>query len=261
MRHDDVIRVLGPIDLLTPSGPISVGSRSVRALLGALVVAAGHAVSSDHLQAAVWGDDPPPSAASSLQTYVSRLRHILGADAVVRADHTYRLAVTRRHVDALRFEDLLNRANEVRGDPQRCQSLTREALSLWRGEPFGDLVDDEAFRLEALRLDELRVAAMELALETEMALGRHEIVVAELECAVHEHPYRERFWYLLIEALLRDNRRIEALQACHRLRDSLADAGLHAGDELQQLEAQIHDGSFEIGDDASDAARGRPRST
>lgn len=63
MRCDDMIRVLGPMDLLTPAGPRSVGSSNNRALLGALVVSAGHAVAVDQLQAAVWGDMPPESVA------------------------------------------------------------------------------------------------------------------------------------------------------------------------------------------------------
>ena len=98
---------------------------------------------------------------------------------------------------------------------------------------------EPAFQLEALRLDELRIATMELSLETEMALGRHELVVGELESAVEEHPYRERLWYLLIEALAGADRRIEAIRACDRLRTLLADVGLDATDELRRVEDRI----------------------
>ena len=239
MRRDDMIRVLGPIDLLTASGARSIGSRHTRALLGALVIAAGHAVSTHQLQIALWGDSPPSSADNSLQTYVSRLRRVLGHDTIVRADHSYRLDVSRSQIDALCFEDLLTEAAESRSQPGRCQRLCRRALALWRGEPFGDLADAEPFQLELIRLDELRVTTMELALETELALGGHEIAVAELEVAVQEYPYRERLWHLLIEALLRDDRRVEALRACQNFRDTLAGAGLEPGDELRRLEDRI----------------------
>jgi serine/threonine-protein kinase PknK len=239
MERDTVVRVLGPIDVVTSSGVHPVGSRNVRAVLGGLVVAAGHAVSTALLSAIVWGDDPPNSAENSLQTYVSRIRGLLGHDAVVRADHSYRLAAERDQIDALRFEDLLIRATEARSDPVDCRPLCREALALWRGEPFGDLGEEEAFRLETLRLEELRLAAMELHLETDLELGRHEIIVAELESAVREYPYRERLWYLLAEALLRDDRRVEALRACTGLRDALATVGLDPGAELHQLESRI----------------------
>jgi DNA-binding SARP family transcriptional activator len=239
MQRDDMIRVLGPIDLLTASGTQSIGSRQARALLGALVIAAGHAVPTHQLRIALWGDSPPSSADNSLQTYVSRLRRVLGHDAIVRADHSYRLDVSRSQIDALRFEDLLTDAAESRSQPGRCQLLCRRALALWRGEPFGDLADAEPFELEVIRLDELRVTTMELALETELALGGHEIAVAELEVAVQEYPYRERLWHLLIEALLRDDRRVEALRACQNFRETLAGAGLEPCDDLRRLEDHI----------------------
>jgi DNA-binding SARP family transcriptional activator len=239
MDRDWVIRVLGPIDLLTVSGVQPIGSRHCRALLGALVLSGGQVVSVDRLRAVLWGDAPPKSADNSLQTYVSRLRRLVGSDALLHSDHAYQLAVERDQIDALRFEDLLMRATEFRSEPQRCRALCREALALWRGDPFGDLCDDEAFRLESRRLEELRLGVMELELEAELALGNHEIVVAELESAVEEYPYREHLWYLLIEALLRSDRRVDALRACHRLGDALGQVGLDAGDELRRVEEGI----------------------
>lgn len=239
MRDDDRIRVLGPIDLDTAEGSRSVGGRNARRLLGALVIGAGRAVSADRLQWAIWGDEPPRSAAGSLQTYIARLRRLLGRDRIERVDHSYRLAVERRQVDAIRFEDLVVEASDVDDDPRRCLTLCDEALGLWRGDPFGDFVDDEPFRLESARLIELRITAMEIALRCELALGHPEIVVAELESAVQEHPFREHLWYLLIESLAADDRRIEALQACNQLRETLTAAGLEPRDELDRLEAWI----------------------
>lgn len=239
MQQTDVIRVLGPIDLLTQAGPQPIGSRHCRAVLGMLVLGGGRAVSIDRLRWGLWGEMPPKSAENSLQTYVSRLRHVVGSDALEHADHSYRLGVRREQIDALQFEDLLARATELRSEPEQCQALCREALALWRGDPFGDLCDHEAFRLEARRLEELRVGVMELAMEAALALGNHEIVIAELESAVEEHPYREHLWYLLIEALIRGERRVEALRACHRLDRALGEVGVDAGAELRRIEERI----------------------
>jgi DNA-binding SARP family transcriptional activator len=258
MDGSDLIRVLGPVDIVLGGQATGVGSRHGRALLAALVVAAGHAVSVRQLEAAVWGDDPPRSSDDSLHTYVSRLRHLLGHDTIERADHSYRLVVGRSQIDALRFEDLLAEAEQHRADPETCLRLSREALGLWRGEPFGDLADDDAFRLEAMRLDELRVAAMELALESELALGRSGIVVAELDSAVEEYPYRERLWYLLIRALQREDRRVEALRACQHLRALLAEAGLGPGDELRTLEAEILGNGTAPGSEGTAPGRATP---
>ncbi len=237
-----VIRVLGPIDVITPAGPRSVGGPQARVVLGALAMGAGQAVPVDHLHQALWGDHPPESADNTLQSYISNLRQILGADAIPRTDHAYGLEIGGQDIDAVRFETLLGRAIAAKADPEECQRICREALHLWRGRPFGDLADDETFRLEAYRLGELRLAAMELSMEAEMALGNHELVVAELEVAVEEHPYREHLWYLLIEALAACDRRVEALRACGRLRTVLAEVGVAAADELLWLEQQLLEG-------------------
>lgn len=234
-----LIRVLGPVDVVVPDGAVRIGSRNERAVLAGLVLAARRALPVDVLRDIVWTDEPPTSAEASIHTYVSRLRHLLGSDAIERADHSYRLNVSRSQIDAARFEDLVDEASAVRRDAPRCAELCREALGLWRGEPFGDLGDEEAFRLEAFRLEELRLVAMELALGAEIELGHHEIAAAELESAVREHPYREHLWYLLAEALERDGRRIEALRACEQLRSVLAEAGLEARPELTALEQRI----------------------
>lgn len=233
------ILVLGPVDVETPNGSHHIGSRNERAVLAALAMSAGRSLPISQLRDVVWPDRAPTSTDGAIHTYVSRLRHLLGSDAIERVDHAYRLVADRSQIDAVHFEDLVDAASEARADARRCADLCHDALALWRGAPFGDLGDEEPFRLESFRLDELRVAAMELALGSEIELGHHEIAAAELESAVREHPYRERLWYLLIDALRRDDRRIEALQACARLRDVLADAGLAAAPELVELERQI----------------------
>lgn len=242
MQQDHLIRVLGPIDVLTPSGAVAVGGRQVRALLGALVIGVGHSVSVDHLEEVLWDDDPPHSADNTLQSYVSHLRQILGADAVIRVDHSYELIASPDNVDALRFGSLLSEALAIKDDAARRRQVGREALALWRGPAFGDLADDEAFKLEAYRLDEMRIAAMELCLAADLALGNHDLIVGELEAAVEEHPYRERLWFLLIETLAGSGRRVEALRACARLRRVLSSVGVQAGDELTTLEQQILEG-------------------
>ena len=242
MANEWSIRVLGPVDVMTPDGPAPVGGPQARAVLAALAIGAGHAVRVHHLHQTLWGDHPPDSADNTLQSYISDLRHILGAAAIVRIDHAYRLDVGAQNIDAVCFETLLGRAIAAKDDPEECLGLCRDALRLWRGRPFGDLADDEAFRLEAYRLDELRLATMELSIEAELALGNHDLVVGELEVAIEEHPYREHLWYLLIGALAGRGRRVEALRVCRRLREVLAEVGVEAGDDLLSLEQQILEG-------------------
>lgn len=239
MLDGHVICVLGPIDVRSPVGVHHVGGVCARRLLGALVVSARHAVPVDQLTEVVWGGRPPPTGCETLQSHVSRLRRLLGAETIVMVDHAYLLDVEVDDVDALRFERLVDEAVAHRCEPEAARSLSHEALGLWRGIPFGDLADEEPFRLEALRLDQLRLAAMELRIEADIALGRAELVVGALEGAVEEFPYREHLWYLLIDALAAEGRRVEALRACDRLRGLLREVGLVAGDELRHREDRI----------------------
>ena len=68
-----------------------------------------------------------------------------------------------------------------------------------------------------------------------MALG-------ELLAATEEQPYREHLWFLLIEALASHGRRVEALRACRKLRNVLAEVGVEAGEDLLSLEQRILQG-------------------
>ena len=109
--------------------------------------------------------------------------------------------------------------------------------------PFGELADVDPFRLEAMRLDELRMLAMETQLEAELEMNHPELVIGTLEAAVQESPYREHLWLMLIEALTRNGRRREALQACHELRSLLGEIGLEPGTSLIALEDRIVQGT------------------
>lgn len=233
-----IIRVLGPVDAVA-SGPLPIGGRLEKMLLAALAVSANHAVSADELSQILWGDDPPASQSNALQTYISRLRAVLGHDRITSEDHSYKLHVTRDDLDALLFESLLAEAVTVRADRSRCLALCKEALHLWRGAPFGDFADRDPFRLEAIRLDELRLFVIELQLECEIDLGHEELVVGSLEALVEEYPYRERIWHLFIAALALSGRRVDALRACNQLRAVLGEVGLEPTAEILQLEETI----------------------
>ena len=242
MRDHNMVRVLGPVDVWTPAGAIEVGGARQRALLGALATGAGRAVSADQLQQVVWGDDPPRTATNTLQTYISHVRELLGDAAIIRRDHSYKLDLRVVDVDALEFERLVRRAR-ADDDASRRWRLCRAALRLWRGAAFGDLADEPSFQLETYRLEELRLTAMELSMGADLELGRHDLVVGELESAVREYPYRERLWHLLVRALVLGDRRVEALRTCEELRRVLADAGITPGEELAELEAAIRHGA------------------
>src|SRR5262249_42121070 len=99
----------------------------------------------------------------------------------------------------------------------------------------------ESFAQPAIvRLEELRVAAIEKRVEADLALGCHSGLVAELEALVAEHPLRERMRAQLMLALYRSGRQAEALEAYRSARAALVDAlGMEPGPPLQRLEQAI----------------------
>jgi DNA-binding response OmpR family regulator len=90
-----------------------VGDRS-QGLLAALAAAGGRVVPDERLIAAVWDEDVPAHATKALQVLVSRTRAACGPDAVVRDARGYRLGLARVEVDALRLDDLTDRARRRR---------------------------------------------------------------------------------------------------------------------------------------------------
>ena len=145
-------------------------------------------------------------------------------------------------LDLQRFESLLDRgrARLAEGEAAEAGGLLREALALWRGSPLAEFAYEAFARNEIGRLEELRVAALELRLEADLALGRHSEVVGELEGLVRDHPLRESFSRLLMLALYRAGRQADALTAYQDARARLVDElGLDPGQALQQLEKQI----------------------
>src|SRR5512145_645103 len=118
------ISILGPIDVVRDGRHVELGSPQQRAVLALLALRPGAYVPLDAIVDALWPEDPPASAAKVVQTYISRLRRALGAEAIDLRDGGYALRVPREAVDAVRFEDLLSRGRAT------------EALSLWRGPPL-----------------------------------------------------------------------------------------------------------------------------
>ena len=106
-------RVLGPLEVEGDGRAVAPGGRRERALLAALILGAGETVSTDRLVAALWGDDPPRSAAKTLQNHVLRLRKALGPAVIETRSPGYRLAAPPAAVDARRFEALIGGARDA----------------------------------------------------------------------------------------------------------------------------------------------------
>ncbi|NND02466.1 MAG: AfsR/SARP family transcriptional regulator [Acidimicrobiia bacterium] len=234
-----LVRVLGPIEVRSDGATLHIGGPLEKKLLGALAISANHAVSVDALSYALWCDQPPVSRDNTLQTYVSRLRAVLGTSRIRSEDHCYELVVGASELDCLVFEALAAEADSMTSDPNRQVELCMRALQLWHGRPYGDFADVEPFRLEVIRLEELKLAIVETRIAAEIALGHEKLVTGSLEALVQEHPFREGFWQLLILALALGGRRVEALRSCGDLRVVLGELGLEPGPTVQRIEEAI----------------------
>ena len=233
------IRVLGPIEVERDGRAVAVGGRNERAVLAALVLSLNRAVSTDTLAWILWGDELPPSAHATLQTYVSHLRSLCG-DVIRFGDDCYTLDLDPAAIDLVAFERLVIAARAaIGGDATTARDAVVAALHLWRGEPFGVLAGDEFVAVEGHRLHELRLEAVELRLEADIELGNEDAAIGHLESAVDDNPYRERLWFLLMTALARTGRRVEAVRAFRSVQDILAETGLEPSAELRDLEADI----------------------
>jgi DNA-binding SARP family transcriptional activator len=122
---------------------------------------------------------------------------------------------------------------------------------MWRGPAFADLQVGGAgigpFAGEALRLEELRLVAVEGRGEARLRTGRHHAVIADLAGTLAEHQFRERLAAQLMVALYRAGRQAEALELFHRVRIALADTmGVDPGDDLIAVYRAILSGSDDL---------------
>jgi hypothetical protein len=128
----------------------------------------------------------------------------------------------------------------ARGLAADASGRLRDALSLWRGPALADFAYESFAQAAIARLEEIRLAAVELRIDADLALGRHDELVGELEALVAEHPLRERLRRYLMTALYRSGRQAEALDAYQNARRALVDElGIEPSPALQELEKAI----------------------
>ena len=233
-------RILGPLEVCAGERALNLGGTRQRRILAALLLATNRPVSLFRLVESVWEGAEPATARRQVQNAVAGLRAVLGragaANAIETHETGYLLRVGPDQLDALVFEQLVDRARAAAadGDPSGAAAALREALGLWRGPVLAGLGGQLA-EVRATRLEEKRLAALEEVIELELAAGAHARLVSELRGLVTEHPLRERFVGQLMVALYRGGRQAEALAAYHELAGRLSgELGLDPGPDLRR---------------------------
>ena len=252
------VQLLGPVEASVEGRPVAIGSGKPRALLALLALHARSVVPADRLIEGLWGEEPPASAHKLVQIHVSQLRKAFAengnAAQIVTRGQGYELDIDAAQVDARWFEHLVELGE------------AREALALWHGPPLHDVAGEPFAAAEIRRLEELRLTALENAIERDLAAGRHREVVGELDGLVREEPLRERLHAQRMLALYRSGRQADALDAYRQARTALVEEiGVEPGPELRRLHDEIlrQDPSLHRADEAvveaaERVAAGRP---
>ncbi|MFJ6895157.1 AfsR/SARP family transcriptional regulator [Streptomyces hokutonensis] len=249
--YEDSVRfsVLGPVRAWRGAQELDLGSPQQRAVLAALLLRRGRPVPLTELLDAVWGEEQPAASVSVLRTYVSRLRKVLepGRDAsqvpslIVSVGDGYIVRLPTDALDLAVFEQRVAEAKTLRaaGELSIAADLLHTALDRWQGAALAGLPGPLA-ESEGSRLNEEHLGALEIRLDLDVELGRHDEVIAELISLSGKHPLREQLCQLLMLALYRSGRQAEALETYRRTRSTLvAELGIEPGAPLQDLHDRI----------------------
>ncbi|MGH3937049.1 MAG: BTAD domain-containing putative transcriptional regulator [Pseudonocardiaceae bacterium] len=242
-------RILGPLEVTKAGRSLPLGGRKQRAVLAILLLNANQTVPIDRLISEVWSDRTPGNPLNTLQVYVSNLRRILEParsgnqqQLLITKEPGYRIQVELEQLDVLQFLKFaaMGRSMLDENRYEEAAAYLHGALELWRGPALVDLADEPFAEGELVVLEESRLVATEARIAADLALGRAEETVGELNSLVLTHPYREHFRGLLMSALYRSGRQAESLAAYQATRKTLRnDLGVDPGPELKELERSI----------------------
>ncbi|MDJ1136892.1 BTAD domain-containing putative transcriptional regulator [Streptomyces iconiensis] len=250
------INILGPLEVVKNSVALTPTAPKLQQVLGFLALHRQQVSQTGDLITEVWGESPPASAQSTLQTYIHKLRRAFTADGpygirsappcadevIQTRPNGYVLTVPQERLDLGRFQRLTAEGQAAlrRSEPAAATRLLSRALAAWRapvlqGAPLGALSARRATALE-----ETRLHVLELRFDAELQLGRYDSTINELKTLLAEHPLHESLHVRLILALHRCGRQKEALAVYDRLRDSLVEElGLDPSEELRRLQGDI----------------------
>lgn len=239
------IRILGPLEVTGPDGPVPLGGLKAKAVLALLALHRERPVSIDDIIALLWRDAPPATAANAVQVYIAAVRKVLShldAVSVQTLPGGYVLHADPSVVDRDRFLNHIGDAHRALVDSDRATAAVayERALAEPQGPALFGLHDFDALRIAGSVLDETELSVFEEHCANESLLGRGALMLPELEQRARRHPFREDLWYLLSLELYRANRQTAALGALRSIRSALVDQlGVDPGARLQNLERRI----------------------
>ncbi|HEX6685235.1 MAG TPA: tetratricopeptide repeat protein [Candidatus Limnocylindrales bacterium] len=241
--EDVRFRVLGPMELTIGRRRLGFGPAKQAAVLAALLVDAGTALSPSTLIDRVWGDDPPAKARETLHSHIARIRSLLGAGpnrvSLTRRSGGYALEVERDRIDLFEFRRMWTVAREQHGTAAERAATLRTAMGLWRGEALDGVTGAWADQVRA-NLRQQRLGTYTLWSRLELDAGHPDVVIEELSGVVAQDRLVEPLVAVLMRALCLAGRAAEALGCYAQTRRHLAEElGTEPGDELRRLNEAI----------------------
>lgn len=240
-------RLLGPLEVRRNGTVLSVKPKKARDLLTMLLIEGSPGASLGQIVDGLWPQKRPNTAINSVHVYISGLRKILGdsdRELIRLLEDGYRIDLDGNYQHALdirRFEErVTSGVAELRaGRDQNALAALDEALGLVYGRMLADVADEPFAQLKLAYLEHRRREAIEGRLRAMLSLGSAQRVAVEARQFVHDDPFNEGVWALLIQSLYQLQRRTEALRAYQALVDRLAEAGLQPSVELREMEKRV----------------------
>ncbi|MFI8965356.1 BTAD domain-containing putative transcriptional regulator [Streptomyces sp. NPDC053493] len=266
------ISVLGPFRATLSGVPVHLTAVKPRKVFALLALQAGEAVSVASLVEEVWGEHPPRSVQTTLQTYILQIRNAIAAaladgtegeglpngakSVLVTEPGGYRLDIHGGLLDAHEFDALSAAGHRAlsQGDWPAAATYLSGALALWHGRALADVQCGPLLEVEATRLDESRMSVLQRRIEADLRLGRHHELVGELSGLAARHPLHEAVHEQLMLALYRVGRRSDALAVYRQLRRCLNQSlGLDPSPSVEHLHRAVLDSSPQLELDPSAA--------
>ncbi|SFD27068.1 AfsR/SARP family transcriptional regulator [Streptomyces aidingensis] len=234
------IKLLGHLSARLNHRSVVPSAAKQRQILALLALTPGQVVTVARLFEELWGDNPPRSAPTTLQTYILQLRGKLtkalteedkqdgrtAKDILVTRHGGYSLAIEPECVDVHEFRQLARAGRTAfdAGDDRAASAYFGRALELWHGEALMDLPLGRVLELEANSLEQTRLGLLGRRIEADLRLGRHTELLGELLTLVARNPMHESLSAQLMTALYRSGHTARALETFQQLRSTLISA-------------------------------------
>lgn len=248
------VTILGSLSVVREGGRTAAPSApKERKLLALLLLNHGRVVPTHVLIDELWGDNPPRSVRTAVQTYILNIRGKLAHELdlpgawvrdnlVVRDNEGYKFRTDQCEFDLRDYRELAELGENAiaGGNDELAVEALRKAEGLWSGSILPDVDHGLPLRSEIIRLEQGKLAIQELRIETELRLGRHRELLSELAVLALQHPFHERLHEYLMRALYHSGRSVQALEVFRQLRRSMVDEmGLEPSARIQELQQDI----------------------